>query len=521
MERRDYLNPDQGTPRMASEIARTDEWRGSVGRRVELAVVMHGTSVARHDAARVLARLVAETGARGAAFGWTDDLCPHLVVPVLSVSRAPNARWSTCAQRTLEVVIESAERRCWRLILSGVDVGHVRERTSAVDFLRGYFYNVRDHDCPTIPTSALTGEIGRFVALLDAYRMVSFSTNPENVEFFRKEFSMAAGGPVELARVVDAIGDRCALCPTLLEAGNALDAHGLSAEAAAFHVVGYEIALLECNGIAGIEAARAAGRAFRKIAAWDESLRWYGVARSIAIYEDELGQLALAMDGMGNTHRERGAHPKARELYSGAWTVAMASGEPAAVGNVAHSMMTAAREAGDLESAARYGWLGLEAQPDAAERVNLLLNVGTLLREGEDLDTAAACFGIVRRTATDAGVRMMAADALAYCAALRRDQIGYAEWRAIASSESRDAAPYFRAQVGYFRGLSLRALGREPDARRVFAAVDRYATATALAEWAVKASQALEASEPPPRSRTIDTPAEVRRGLRGLAEASA
>jgi hypothetical protein len=62
-------------------------------RSIERAVLMHGTSEARLEAARLLAKIVRESGARGASYGWRVDLTSRLA-PVHTVSGAPPFRWA-------------------------------------------------------------------------------------------------------------------------------------------------------------------------------------------------------------------------------------------------------------------------------------------------------------------------------------------------------------------------------------------------------------------------------------------
>jgi hypothetical protein len=56
---------------------------------------MHGTSPFRLEAAGTLARIVRESGASGASYGWTDELAPALLAPVHAVAGAPSFRWAT------------------------------------------------------------------------------------------------------------------------------------------------------------------------------------------------------------------------------------------------------------------------------------------------------------------------------------------------------------------------------------------------------------------------------------------
>jgi tetratricopeptide (TPR) repeat protein len=362
------------------------------------------------------------------------------------------------------------------------------------------------------------------VRLLDAYRFVSFRIEAGvNAGAIRSAFRGELSTLPEQARapavaVIDMLSQPESLAPALLELGTALDAAGALPEAVSVHLASYELALQRCDAPAGIDAARSAGRAYRKLAEWTESFRWYGLARRLAELEVDLSRLAFVLDGAGNTFRQRGSFPAARAMYRDAWRVAVVSGDRDAIGNVGHSMMTVEREAGRLASAARYGWAALRTQTNSESRANLLLNIGTLLREGGDIQSARDAYHVARAVSADVGIRMMAADGLAYCSALTNG-IDYAGWRAVVRRESRGASPYLRAQIGYFRGVSLRAFGRHAAAVRVLRAVERYARAFGLTEWQVKAAEAAD-EQPLPQPVALETPRELRQGLRELREAA-
>ncbi len=178
--------------------------------------------------------------------------------------------------------------------------------------------------------------------------------------------------------------------------------------------------------------------------------------------------------------------------------------------NVALGLMTVERAAGNLEAAASHGWTAFCLQTEPAARANLLLNLGTLLREGGDLDGAQRAYRLSASTSTTADLRVTALDALAYCAAIYGDAASYAHLR----PRARGVAPYVRAQVGYFRGASLQALG-DARATRVLLATERYARRRNLAEWEIKAAMLRERPSPT-TTRIVQTPAAVTRGLREL-----
>lgn len=508
---------------VAEAIVRIEELAGGRAKRLKRAVIMHGTSRYREESARLLAKIVQESGASGAAFGWTDDLGPDVLTPVHAVTAIPHVRWDVRLSRTLARLIDHDGKFSWRLMVRGCDEARLSRAGPLLSLAAGWFAHAGYRDSPKVHSSVADGRCGRFIGLLDAYRFVSFkigkaSDLPFFQAVFRSEIDDLPDGAQEHAEaVVEALGQHDCLSGTLLDLGAALGMEGAIAEAASVHIIGYELALQRSDAATGIDAARSAGRAYRSLAEWDASSCWYGLARRIAEFEEDWPRLALALDGIGNTHRNRGSFPAARRCYEEAWRVAVMSGDPQALGNVSHSMMTVEREAGRLGSAAHYAWTAVQAQPDPAERANLLLNIGTLLREGGDLGSARCAYEVARAYSMDSVIRMMAADALAYCEALGGGD-GYRTWHEVARRESRGVAPYLRAQVGYFRGRSLLALGREADAARVLRAVARYARSFGLAEWEVKAAELATKPLPQP-VEAMDTPVELRQGLRELREA--
>lgn len=476
---------------------------------------MHGTSRYRETAARMLVELLDATGGDGVAFGWTDVLAPTLLSPVHLVTRRSGLSWELDGPLTHSETVAADGSFQWKLVVKGATRDRIDRVQPLLRYTKGYFAHTRSRDVPSVPSDT------PFVELLQAFRLCGFrlaDTTASPIEFaFREEI---AGLPEDARSSADqvtrSLRDRGRLQGALLRFGSELDVAGAFADAAAVHLVGYELALQRGEAIAGIDAARSAGRAFRRMGDLGSSIRWYELAARIAELEDDRGRLALALDGAGNTHRHRGSFPRAREAYEKAWGYAVESGDRTAVGNVAHSMMTVERWSGNVAAASIYALTSLKHRRSADARTRALINLGSLLREGRDLENAELAFSLARRESTDCGVRALATDALAYCAALRGDAAGYARWRA----EVRDARigePFLRAQIGYFRALSLSALGRLRQARRLLGAVERYSRSWGLAQWEVKAA---ETELPLPQGSPMETPNEVRQGLRALQVAA-
>jgi tetratricopeptide (TPR) repeat protein len=420
-------------------------------RTFERAVIMHGTSMYRLEAARLLARVVLESGARGASYGWPEGLAPARLEPIHSVGGAPRFRWSTTLPPALVRRIDRPGTWRWQLVVRGANPERVEALGPLLSLALGRLEAADLHDCPTIPDPATRGPEGRFIALLDALRFVGFTLDrPADMPHVQAGLRRSIPGLPPRARaaadaVVDALSDPDRLAVALVRLGRALELEGRLAAGAAVHVITYELALLRSDADAGMDAAHGAGRAFRKLTDWHEALRWYQLGFRLAVHRDDLLHGARLLDGLGNTHRERGAFPAARRCYLQASRLAWVAGDPVEVANVALGLMTVEREAGRLDTAARIAWRALRGQTDPRQRINLLLNLGTLLRDGGALELAADTYRLVEHAADDPEVGLMARDALAYCAALRGAAGEYAERRSALRGRARSVSPYIRA----------------------------------------------------------------------------
>lgn len=486
-------------------------WVEGGGRRIQRAVLMHGTSEYRQRAAQLMAQLLQDAGATGVAYGWTDQLNPGVLAPVHVVARSPIDEWRVWGIGGASRAIDHLGPFRWQLVLRGVPEAQLDQLRPRMAFIRGFLAEAAHRDVPAVHADGF-----RFVGLLDAFRVCGFHLEKRHKRSIQTAFRSAierlpVGTHSAADQVVATLRDREPLQHALHTLGSSLDVQGAFRAAANVYLVAYELALHRCNGSAGIDAARGAGRAFRRDGNLGESLRWYELAARIAEFEQDWGRLALALDGAGNTHRHRGSFPKARDQYERAWTFAVLSRDPAAMGNVATSLAVVDRWAGDLEAASRWAWTAATKAPDADARSRAMISLGSILREGNDLNGAVAAYHVARRESADLGYRTLAADALAYCAALRGDSVAYERWRAEVRL-TRIREPFIRAQIGYFRALSLSALGYPVRARRVLDAVERYARAHRLTQWEVNAGELVPAPQDPPMS----TPDEVRQGLRAL-----
>jgi tetratricopeptide (TPR) repeat protein len=485
-------------------------------RRVQGAILLHGTSPAREEAARFLARLVLESGAAGAALGRIGDRRYGRLAPAIAISVGADTSWDATLPGTFVRPVGHDASSSWYLMLRSVNAEGIARVASAVESAGRMLGRGGDPGHRPPITLPVDRPFGRFLSALDAYRMSGFA-RASRVLPYRQAVARALDGSSKGAArsIVRALSGRVSLASALADLAHELEDDHHLPEAAAAYVILYELALLEQDSAGCMDAARWAGRAFRKAADWQNATRWYELSRRVAEHRGDFLRLVRVLDGLGNTHRERGSFPKARQYYRDAWKVAQVAGSPVEIANVALGFMTVEREAGRLAAAAAFGWTALGLQTDPMERANLLLNIGTLLRDGGDLEAAERAYRVSAALTGSTDVRLLAADALAYCAALRGDARSYRRLRPRAGRTT----PYVRVQMGYFRGAALRALG-DARASRVLRAAERYARAHGLAEWEVKSAALRE--KPLPRSlRVVETPAHVARGLRELEAALA
>jgi hypothetical protein len=483
--------------------------------------LLHGTSPERERAARLLARLVLDSGASGAALGLMSTRHGGRLAPAVAVSVAPEATWDARQPGTFVRPLVSAGTSSWCLMIRGAHGTAFARVESAMAAARHAFVGhafagaADPAHRPSIEVPA-GRPYSSFLAALDAYRLSGFAS-ASRVQPHRRSLRKALDGSAHgsASAVVRALAEPTRLASALAHFAHDLEDSSDVREAAGAYVILYELALLRQDPLGCMDAARWAGRAFRKAVDWQNAMRWYELSRRLAEHSGDFLRLVRVLDGLGNTHRERGAFPKARQCYRDAWKVAQIAGSPVETANVALGFMTVEREAGRLAAAAAFGWTALGLQSDPMERANLLLNIGTLLRDGGDLDGAECAYRVSAALTKSVDLRLLAEDAIAYCAALRGDARAYRRLR----PRPGRAAPYHRAQMGYFRGAALQALG-DARASRVLAAAERYARAHGLSEWEMKAAALRE--KPLPRSRrVVETPAHVTRGLRELEAALA
>lgn len=334
-------------------------------------------------------------------------------------------------------------------------------------------------------------------------------------------------------RVLTAVesDDRTALMDALLEWGRVVEAQGHFHGAGEIFRVAFELGVADLVVEGAIEAARYQGLIARKNAAWGRATHWYEVARGMAEGAGCVSSLARVLDGLGNTFRDRGNLPRAREVLQQAMTLGLRHDDRYAVAIARHDLMTVEKLAGRLEEAIVHGWEAVRAYESTEGSLRALFDLAGVLRESGELVAARDAYTVVERQVEGFEYRILALDALAFIAALLGDEKEHRQLQARMDASGWQEVPHvYRAQVLYFRGLSARALGREEEARGWLEKALACAEEHGLNKLLFDVEEALAGSGPdlPVADRKSalpnPTPEEilgVRQGLRDLREALA
>jgi tetratricopeptide (TPR) repeat protein len=344
-------------------------------------------------------------------------------------------------------------------------------------------------------------------------------------EVSRDATNLDLGGEAALwSDVLDAFqeADLERLARALMSLADAVESRAHLHGAAELYRTAYELFAATGQVASAVDAARFTGRSLRRLASWEEAVRWYGVAREVALAASLQGKVAMVLDGVANVHRERGNLPAARAVLFEALGFAEASGDLQPLGAVCHGLAGAEHLSGNLADAVRWGWRAVEAYQLPAERVMALATLGGILIDLGDLGAAADAWACTRDLATNDYYRLYALDALGHICALQGDKGGFARWAAEADALAWESGPLpAKAEILHYRGLSHLALGEVAQARRyleravAFAEEHKFGRTLFEAEAAL-AKLSAATTEAARLSVSPAAPQEVSSGLREL-----
>jgi tetratricopeptide (TPR) repeat protein len=244
--------------------------------------------------------------------------------------------------------------------------------------------------------------------------------------------------------------------------------------------------------------------------------------------------VALILEGVGATHRERGNLPAARSALEEALTVAESTGSGLALGRVHHGFLGIEQAAGNLDAAARHGWRAVSLYGDDENRTRGLAGLAALFQEMGRLEAAEDAWLLVRHLSEEEYYTLYAVDALSHLAALRGDGAAFARLAAESDALGWDSGPLgAKADILLHRGLSYQALGRTGEARRWLERTVAFAEESGFSRVLFEAERNLElleataaapeprASEAPPAASTEEVEAGLQAMRRELVGAPA
>lgn len=257
------------------------------------------------------------------------------------------------------------------------------------------------------------------------------------------------------------------LCGELRDFGALLEGDGrLEAATRAFKLA-YAVALKTNDLAEAMEAARLAARVLRKRADWDAALSWYGAAEELARRTGDTGFLAQVFSGLSNIHRERGNLSAAREVALEQLEAGRSAGQETAVAQAHHQLLVLDGLAEEFTEALKHGWRALRHCQVLDDRMRVLADIGDVAMRRGDLDVAEVALQIVVRDAPTLDTALGSMGNLAVVAALRGDEESWRRRTDRFEGVGIEIPPHVWAEHLYWKGISLRALGRMKEAREV------------------------------------------------------
>jgi tetratricopeptide (TPR) repeat protein len=278
-----------------------------------------------------------------------------------------------------------------------------------------------------------------------------------------------------------------------------------------------------------LEAARFAGRAWRKSSEWERSLAWYGVARSLAAATGDRAREAIVLDGAAKVHKERGNLPKARQVLDEALKLALESGDAFALGATYHDLGAVTGLAGCHEEAIRMSWLAVKHYESEQDRLSALtLLAGVLVRAGQ-LAAAESAYAVIARRVKSV-YRLYALSGYAKIAGLRGERVEFERRIALLEAAGSAEGPAaFRTGDWLDRGDAYRTLGELEEARSCYERALDLAETHRLGQFLIQAEKAIRSLEDlaaarkkpePPGVSSIDEIEEIREELDRMRDLS-
>ena len=351
----------------------------------------------------------------------------------------------------------------------------------------------------------------------------------EQVHRARRELEATEAATAREAALLDEAltsygeGDYVELGSRILEMGEAAESDDHYRGALGLYRSAYDIGAAVGDCELTINAARQTARALRKQALWSEADAWYQMALEIAQVAGLEKLVALVFLGLGLIKRHRGNLPAARSRFYEARRAAELSGDADAIATVHQDLLGLEQAAGNVGAALRHGWAAVDTFEDEVCRTRWIASLGGVLQETGDLEAAEDAWLLVAHRSDESYYLAYAYDALAFLAASRGDEQAFHGWAARCDAQGWESgAAFAKAEILYYRGLSLGALERWTDAEAWLRRAITFAQDNEINQVLFDAEAALasieDAARPTLRAAAPVAPPEVREGLRTMRQ---
>ena len=523
----------------AADVARIEDFRGGREKRIRRALALYRIDKPRHDAARLIARAMAECGADWGTLGYRDDRAPDVLYPhvLVDAEAVPPDRRCDVPGPVYRAVVGPDRGLTWEVRFrsrgreiraEGLDVylGFLAGKLLGVGACARRPRSLPGHD----PIAVLSAALAEYA--WDGFATRACGRTPPVHHWVRDAVIpyLRSGARKLPARergtyldVVDGMAELEHLGAGLLALGNRLDHRGRFADAATIHGLAYEVAIARNDARLGIDAARWRGRALRKRSDWREALRSYEAASHVAEVERDWGRLSGAYLGIGVVHVLRGAMAKAELAYHESLRFASVAGDDLARAMAHHGLVTPTRVRGDLIGALETAWAAFAAYPEEEEKALMLVNVGTLFLELGDLGAAQDAYrAALIRTRHPDGVAA-ARLGLSFLAAMRGERADHDDWYAEAERLLAHCSNNVTVQALQYRGKGLSMLGDAHAAAPVLSEALTFAEERGLNRYLFEVEEELDrliqAGSPDPAY--AERSSHIRAGLRKRVRSNA
>jgi tetratricopeptide (TPR) repeat protein len=290
--------------------------------------------------------------------------------------------------------------------------------------------------------------------------------------------------------------DRVAFAKSVLALGSHVEELNHLSGARELYRSAYEAAMAVGAEEEALEAARFAGRAWRRGSEWDRAVGWYQVARALAVAVGDVAREALVLDGAAKVYKERGNLPRARQLLDEALKLALESGSPYAIGATYHDLGAVAAMARCFEEAIRMTWLAVRHYETDQDRLSALALLANILTEAGELDAAESAYAVVARRVKSSVYRLYALSGYAKVAGLRGQRVEFERRIAVLEGAGfHDGPAAFKAGAWIDRGEVYGKFRNTSQARRCFEYAVELAEAHRLGQFLIQAEEAIRCLE--------------------------